>query len=217
MTVDAPVPKKPSKAELLRDRIETLNPRFSDRNVLTAIDKRAKETLVWLRKNNEQCNRDKNRFKPWWPSPAKSNDELIRRNRKFQLLCKAYGNGLQWMVTGLISEGVLDSDEKYVIAKAVGYVPMALHHELIGYRLRKDVLKIHENPDDDAVGLNDAAERFDYDNATNMRDQFVDLMATFGLWSVKIDRDYAIRIGPVAYAFHMYALAPILDEFEPTI
>ena len=78
-------------------------------------------------------------------------------------------------------------------------------------------MKVHENPDDDAVGLNDVAERFDYTNATNLRDQFVDLMATFGLWAVKITHDYEIRVGPVAYAFHMHALVPILDEFEPKI
>jgi uncharacterized protein Yka (UPF0111/DUF47 family) len=121
------------------------------------------------------------------------------------------------MISDLISKGVLDSDEKYLISTAMGYVPMALHHELIGYRMRKEILKIHENPDDDAVGLNDVAERFDYTNATNVRDQFVDLMATFGLWAVKIPHDYEIRVGPVAYAFHTHALVPILDEFEPKI
>jgi hypothetical protein len=217
--VDMPE-KKPSKATLLKARIELLNKHFADPAVKASIDTVAKETFLWLKKNKEQCNQDPNRFKPWWPSLAPlapSDAELIRRNRKFQLLCRAYGNGLQWNISELISRGVLDSDEKYLMSTAVGYVPMALHHELIGYRMRKEILKIHENPDDDAVGLNDVAERFDYTNATNVRDQFVDLMATFGLWAVKIPNDYEIRVGPVAYAFHMHALVPILDEFEPKI
>jgi hypothetical protein len=209
--------KKPSKAAKLKARIEHLNKHYADPAVKDSIDKAAKETFAWLKKNTQQCNQDPNRFKPWWPSLATSDNDLIRRNRKFQLLCRAYGNGLQWMISDLISKGVLDSDEKYLISTAMGYVPMALHHELIGYRMRKEILKIHENPDDDAVGLNDVAERFDYTNATNVRDQFVDLMATFGLWAVKIPHDYEIRVGPVAYAFHTHALVPILDEFEPKI
>jgi hypothetical protein len=50
-----------------------------------------------------------------------------------------------------------------------------------------------------------------------VRDQFVETMAAFGLWTVRIDHDYEIRIGPVAYAFHMLALVPILEKFEPKI
>jgi hypothetical protein len=126
----------------------------------------------------------------------------------------------QWplvMIEELISKDKLLANEKHVIKKALGYSGKALHHELIGYRFKKDILKIHENPDDDAVGLNDVAERLDYENPTNVRDQFVDLMATFGLWTVKIPSDFEIRVGPVAYAFHIHAYVPILDDFEPTI
>jgi hypothetical protein len=215
--VDMLPAKKPTKAAKLKARIEHLNKHFADPAVKDSIHKAAKDTFVWLKKNTEQCNQDQNRFQPWWPSLAKTENDLIRRNRTFQLLCRAYGNGLKWMISELISNDVLASDEKYLISTAVGYVPMAMHHELIGYRMRKEILKVHENPDDDAVGLNDVAERFDYTNATNVRDQFVDLMATFGLWAVKISQDYEIRVGPVAYAFHIHALVPILDELEPKI
>jgi hypothetical protein len=218
MIVDMRVPrKKPTKAEVLKTRIEELNEHFAKPEVKAAIERVAKETFQWLKENKQQRNQDPNRFKPWWPSLAKSENNLIRRNRKHQLPDKVYGNGLWWMIEELISKGMLLANEKHLIKKALSYSGAALHHELIGYRFKKDILKIHENPDDDAVGLNDVAERFDYENPTNVRDQFVDLMATFGLWAVKIPNDFEIRVGPVAYAFHIHAYVPILDDFEPTI
>jgi len=212
-----------TKSALLHKRIEMLTAHFAKPDVLAAIDKKVTETFTWLKRNKERRNKEENRLVPWWPMPSPTKDKYLLRNRKQQLLFTAYGNGLWWTIEQLIIDGHLLANEKHDFATALGYVPFALHHELIGMRLKNDSLSTDQrdpdNWDGESAGLNDIAIRFDYDNASNMRDTYVDVMQTFGLWDVRYPdaRYFEIRIGPVAYAFHMHALVPILEELEPTL
>jgi hypothetical protein len=186
----------------------------------------ALEVKDWLLKNkakaddlgNEQTSKG-----PWLVDPGEYTedpDQIDLRLAGYRQI--AWGTGLSRLLNLMITrpllpEGVIPqifatSEDAYRAIKGVTcYRSMAVHEELMGYKLSQKLQR-------ETINLKDMAERFDFSpttNPTKIRGGRLPRMTSFGLLHVKRDEQghCAISIGAVGELFHREVFSPVLHKF----
>jgi hypothetical protein len=209
-----PVTSKFLSAEEAREGFIAAKKWWEDEANLEKVRLLAHDVRRWLRVNKQRTDKKGDeKSEPWWEElPATENPERydLRHSLLRQLV---FGTGLRRLLNRMVNEQLLSDGAYNFIDEATNFAPMALHEELMAYRLS-------EKPGT-TLTLEDVKDRFGLSEGTNSTKKrpFTLRMATFGLWTVIMDKEnhYAISLGPVAEIFHREVFTPVRVEFEERI
>ena len=194
---------------------------FSQASVRSEVVNCSLEVCSWMLNNKCSTDRQGNSKSnhQWLPLQGfdLTNDETRLDLRRAGMRKKLFSHGLRRMLNLLISKDlVVQGEDLYEeIANVTGFRTMALHEELVGYKLSPIANGSY-------VALKDLSDRFDMpedQGTTRLRDRIVVPMSDFGLLDVETDdRDrYYIRSGFVAETFHKNIFSPLRAKYEPLL
>lgn len=208
-----------STSEAARAIVDDANGWYNRPEVQAELQRIAKDVREWLINNKEAADRDgdgKGRDGPWLPMSGWDYTEDSTRLdlRRAGVRNRLFEHGLRRYLNRMVEADLLSYEAFSCFDVAVTFEMKALHEELVGYRL-STVPKVQSH----TVNLVDLRDRFNMSantNTTKIRNGRLVVMASFGLWSVRIDREglYAIRAGDVAMIFQNMVFAPVLMHFE---
>lgn len=197
------------KLEEIRERVFAARDVFEEPHIRASQEQLCTAALKWLKRNKQRFVRGSRDEEPWWKVEIQTDDEVILDSREFSFRSLVLYNGLSFVLSELIGSEMIIVEDNWPKFVRSDFRQMAWNYEAVA-RARAEL---------PGISLTDLADRFDYENATKLRNKLMVPMAELGLWAVgeakyKGKVGWSISVGALAKQFHEVVFIPALKAYR---